>query len=222
MRMKHVKIFPSLIAADPLHLAHVISMLEPYCDGFHLDIMDNHFVPNLTWGPLVINAISAYTKKTLFVHIMADYPEKIIKNLMLRPGDIVAFHSESKNDFLLINNIIKEKKAMSSLAISPKIALSEIFPWLKDVDQVLLMSVQPGFSGQHFLEHSIERLKSLVAYKKAHELSFVMGMDGGINENNIQELEHEGCEIFAIASAIFSKDDTRSALKNLYARAQCI
>ncbi len=220
MSMKTIKIFPSLVAADPLHLAQVISTLEPYCDGFHLDIMDNHFVPNLTWGPLVVNAISAYTKKTLFVHIMADQPEKIIKKLMLRPNDIVAFHSESKNDFFLINNIIKEKKAMSSLAISPKIELEEIFPYLKDVNQVLLMSVQPGFSGQLFLKDSIERLKALVAYKREKELTFLIGMDGGINEDNIHELAKEGCTIFAIASAIFSKADARSALKNLYARAQ--
>lgn len=212
----NIKIFPSLIAADQLHLANVIEELEPYCDGFHLDVMDNHFVPNLTWGPMMVNAIAKFSKKTLFVHIMAENIEKIIKKLTLRDGDIVSFHIESNTDVENINKIIKEKKAVACLAISPKTDLGQIFPYLQSFDQVLLMSVEPGFSGQSFLQDSIERLKALHTYKLQHSLKFEIGMDGGINENNIHELVQNGATLFAVASAIFSKHDVIAAIKNLY------
>ena len=181
--------------------------------------MDNHFVPNLTWGPLVVNAISAYTKKTLFVHIMAENPEKIIKNLMLREHDIVSFHFESESDFYSIVNIIKEKKLKSSLAISPKMGLEQIFPYLQFVDQVLLMSVQPGFSGQSFMKESIERLKALAHFKNDHGLFFEIGVDGGIQVTNINELVQNGATLLAIGSAIFLQPNHAAAIKNLYAAA---
>jgi len=212
----NIKIFPSLIAADQLKLAEIITQLEPYCDGFHLDIMDNHFVPNLTWGPLMVNAIAEHAKKIIFVHIMAENPDKIIQDLKLRARDIVSFHIESKPDFNSTNKIIKEKKALSCLAISPKTELKQIFSYLPDLDQILLMSVQPGFSGQSFLKDSIERLKALHDYKQQRGLKFEIAMDGGINEQNIHELVQNGATSFAVASAVFSKTDQIAALKNLY------
>lgn len=215
-----IHIFPSLIAADQLHLGQVIKELEPFCDGFHLDVMDNHFVPNLTWGPLVVNAIAAYIKKILFVHIMAENPEKIIQQLMLKPHDIVSFHSESKSYFNNINKIIREKNALVCLAISPKTDLEQIFSYLPWVDQVLLMSVHPGFSGQTFLKESIERLKALQSYKQQHGLKFEIGMDGGISEDTIYELIQNGATSFAVGSSIFSQKNPVAALKKLYEYAQ--
>jgi ribulose-phosphate 3-epimerase len=147
---------------------------------------------------------------------MAENPEKIIKQLALREGDIVSFHIESNCGIESINKIIKEKKAITCLAISPKTELRQIFSHLISVDQVLLMSVQPGFSGQSFLKESIERLKALHTYKLQQGLKFEIGMDGGINEHNIHELVQNGATSFAVASAIFSKADQIAALKNLY------
>ena len=218
--MKTIKIYPSLIAADPLHLGSIITSLEPHCNGFHIDVMDNHFVPNLTWGPFMINALARFTKKTLFVHIMADNPLTLVEKMTLRAGDIVSFHIESIKDFYSIEKVIKEKKLILSIAISPKTSLETSKSFLKVVDQVLLMSVNPGFSGQSFLAESTERLKLLYEYKQLNGLTFEIGMDGGITMQNIHSLVQLGCTSFAVGSAIFNASDPRAALKELYVSAQ--
>lgn len=218
--MKTIKIYPSLIAADPLHLGSIITSLESHCNGFHIDVMDNHFVPNLTWGPFMVDAIARFTKKNLFVHIMAENPLTLVEKMSLRAGDIVSFHIESINDFYLVEKTIKEKKLALSLAISPKTALEAAYPFLKVVDQILLMSVNPGFSGQSFLSESTERLKSLYEYKQLNGLTFEISMDGGVTMQNIHTLVQLGCTSFVVGSTIFNANDPRAALKELYTCAQ--
>lgn len=202
-----IKIFPSLISADLLNLATAINQLEPHCSGFHLDVMDDHFVPNLTWGHMFINTIAKKTNKTLFVHLMVENPETWLSKLDLRDCDILTFHVENKIDHLKLIKEIKEKKYRAALAINPKTALEEIFPFLQDIHQVLLMSVQPGFSGQAFLDSSIDRLNALIDYRKQHNLSFEIVMDGGINEKNIAQLVRAGVDQVAIAAGIFGSEN---------------
>lgn len=212
-----MKIFPSLISADLLNLEDVIASFEPYCDGFHLDVMDYHFVPNLTWGPAFVNAIALCTSKPLFIHLMVDNPQNLFNLFSLRPSDSVAFHIENKINHINLINFIREKKLRACLAINPKTPLEKIFSFLPHVDQLLLMSVEPGFSGQTFLKSSIERLQSINNYRISHNLSFEIVMDGGITTNIIKQLTSFGCNEVAIASAIFSHEDPIRALKELYA-----
>lgn len=216
--MNQMKIFPSLISSNILNIENTLIKLSPYCDGFHVDIMDNHFVSNLTWGPPIVNQIAAHAGKPLSVHLMVEKPETIINHLILKEKSTVAFHIENGSTHELIK-LIQTKKLCTSIAIKPQTPLESIFPFLNLIDQVLLMSVEPGFSGQKFLPESIERLKSLATYKKDNNLTFEIAMDGGINEENIHQLFRAGSTTFCIASAIFSTSNPAHALKALYAKA---
>ncbi len=198
-----IKIYPSLIAANLLELGNVIKTLEPVSDGFHIDVMDNHFVPNLTWGQMFVNRFVVTSNKPLFVHLMVTNPESFIQTLSLRTLDSFCFHIETTNDPEKLISSIRDKKWKPAIAIKPNTALEEIFPFLGMIDKVLLMSVNPGHSGQQFMPSSIQRLDTLAKFKKEHALDFEIAMDGGINESNIGELKKRGATEFGIASAIF-------------------
>jgi len=209
------KVFPSLMAADIMNLRRELEILNPHCEGYHIDIMDNHFVPNLTFGPSIVNAISNATNKQLWVHLMVDNPEKWCDTLKLPAQTIFSFHFESTKDIDGIIKRIKENNWQPSIAIKPKTDISELFPILHMINQVLIMSVEPGFSGQRFLPSAIDSLKELVAHRDQKQLPFVIGMDGGISVENIGTLAQEGVEDFAIASAIFDQPDPIAALQKL-------
>lgn len=212
-----IKIFPSLISANLLHLADVIEKLESHCDGFHLDVMDDQFVPNLTWGAMFINAIAKKTNKMLFVHLMVEKPESWLSRLHINDESTLAFHIENKVDHKKLIKRIKEKKWKTCIGIKPKTPLEEIFNFAHLLDQVLLLSVEPGFSGQHFLKGSLDRLNELVAYRKKNDLNFEIVMDGGINKENIKKISDAGADQAGIAAAIFADGSPIENLKNLKA-----
>ena len=215
--MNAIKIFPSLISSPSLlNLGDIINQLSPYCDGFHVDIMDNHFVKNLSWGPSFVNQIAHFTNKPLSVHIMAEKPKGLIEQLKLKAKSSISFHVESGDNVDEILTLIKAKKLIASIALKPETPFEKITPYLDNVDQLLLMSVEPGFSSQKFLPESFERLKKVVDYKQKKSLSFEIVMDGGINKSNIHELVRLGCTGFCIASAIFDSESPVEALKDLY------
>src|SRR5207244_2235287 len=135
-----------------------IQRIEPHCAGLHLDVMDNHFVPNLTWGPLVINPIARAAHKKVWVHLMVDKPLALLEVLTLPAGTIVTFHSETKENKQHILDHIHKKNYRASIAINPQTDISEIFPWLGQMYQVLIMSVAPGFAGQPFLKKTINKI----------------------------------------------------------------
>lgn len=209
------RIYPSLIAANPLYLHNAIERLAPYCAGFHCDIMDNQFVPNLTFGAAVVNAIDAASRKQTWVHLMVNDPINWCKTLTLKADSIVSFHFEATKDIPGIIKSIKEKNWNASLAINPKTAVAEIFPFLNLIDQVLIMSVEPGFSGQRFLEPVLDKVGPLLAHRQKKDLTFNVGMDGGINAENIGMIIKAGVDDLAIASAIFDQPDPVAALKRL-------
>lgn len=208
-------IFPSLIAGDLLNLQKEIETLDSYVDGYHLDIMDNHFVPNLTWGPMFINAISQATYRTLWVHLMVDNPMNWTDLLFLPPGSIYTFHLEAKKEIPKLIKQIKEKKWLASIAINPKTSVEEIFPLLNAIDQVLVMSVEPGFSGQNFLSKVVEKVERLAAYRHTSGSTFDIGIDGGIDNNNISMLAEKGVNDFAIANGVFKATNSITKLQEL-------
>lgn len=208
-------IYPSLISGDLLNLERTITNLEPHCSGFHVDIMDNHFVPNLTWGAQFATAIGSATTKPVWVHLMVDDPRLFVQRMTLPPESIVSFHIESGSDIQQISADILKNKWVPSLAISPKTDVEKVFPHLDVIDHVLLMSVEPGFSGQQFLPHSAQRLETLIQHRIDHNLDFVVGMDGGINTGNIANLFQKGAQHFAIASGVFAHNNPVEALQKL-------
>ncbi|HSC25599.1 MAG TPA: ribulose-phosphate 3-epimerase [Candidatus Babeliales bacterium] len=210
-----VRIYPSLMAANQLRLEDEIRQLEPYCAGFHLDVMDYHFVPNITWGAGTINAIAKISRKIIWLHLMVDDPISFYETLFLPEGSLVSFHIESNIDIFYFIKIIKEKKHRVGLAIKPKTPIIYVFPFLNIINQVLLMSVEPGFSGQSFLDESMDRLIQLAEYRKNHTIDFKIGIDGGINMDNIVNLVQNGADDCAIATSIFHHENHIVALKQL-------
>ena len=208
-------IYPSLIAAPLLRLESVIHELDPFVDGYHLDIMDDHFVPNMTWGADFVHAIAQATGKRLWVHCMVDNPDVWISRLMLPPDSIISFHIELNVDFSRIILRIKEKKWRASIVINPKTAPEKIFPYLELCDQVLIMSVEPGFSGQAFLPKTVQKAAMLHQYKQEHQLQYTLGMDGGIGIENIADICMHGVTDIAAAKAIFGQSDYIRAVQKL-------
>lgn len=210
-------IFPSLISADLLQLAKVIDHLEPHCAGFHLDVMDFHFVPNLTWGPPFINAIAQHITKRLQIHLMVDKPAQYFDRMALRPGDVVTVHYEALGyqELIITLNTIKQYGWVPSLAINPSTPLHELVSLLPYCSHIVLMSVNPGFSGQPFIKESFDRLKDLIALRAKYNASFAICLDGGINNTNFCALQKLGMDEAAIASAIFSTPDSINALQTI-------
>ena len=165
-------IYPSLISADILNIEKEIENLEPYVDGFHLDVMDFHFVPNLTLGPDFINKIRKITQRKLFIHLMVDDPLKFIDILELKEHDIISFHVEVKENIEDLIEKIHNQKLLVSLALKPETALEEIIPYGHQIEHLLLMTVEPGFSGQQFLPQSFERIRLLKSLMDINQFSF--------------------------------------------------
>lgn len=203
------------MSANILELKEEIKKLEPYCDGFHLDVMDFHFVPNLTFGPHIINMIAKTTSKELCVHLMVEHPEKFIDYLQLPENSIIAFHKTTIPKPSNFIKQIKKKGWKASLALDPDESIDNAISIIKDLDQVLVMSVRPGFSGQEFIPQTLTKVKELNKYRKKNKLTFRIAMDGGINEENLPELIKAGVDDVAIASAIFKTKDPVKALKKL-------
>lgn len=210
------EIYPSLIAADVLNLQHTIETLDQHCAGYHLDVMDGNFVPNLTWGPMVVNEVARITYKKVWVHLMVQKPDELLDAFMLPEGSVVTFHFENSINKKDMIKKITEKKWLPSIAISPKTDVQEIMPFLDTAHHVLVMSVEPGFSGQDFIPETLEKLEILNSYKQSQNLDFIIGVDGGINENNIHQCAQHGVEQFAIASTIFKSKNSVEKITALH------
>lgn len=209
-----IALYPSLISSNLLELGATIKNLEPWCAGFHLDVMDFHFVPNLTWGPPFINAIRTAATKQLLVHLMVTDPEKMFDLFKLQSHDIVSVHVETIHSSHIFYKI-KHAQLQPSIAIGPNTPLSELDPYLAHIEHVLIMSVEPGFSGQEFLPQTFERLEQLIKLRDEKKLIFSIGLDGGINQQNLAMLKQYPIDNLAIASAIFNSKDPKEALENL-------
>ena len=213
------KIYPSLMAGDILNLQREIEVLEKSdIAGYHIDIMDDHFVPNLTWGKMFVEAFSKITKKPLWVHLMVDDYRRWVDLLLpvLNANSIVSFHFESKNKFRETSSLIEKNNCIPSIAIKPKTPVEEVFPFLDVIHHVLVMSVEPGFSGQPFLPEVIKKVDTLVSACQINGSEVTIGMDGGIKEDNISMLAQKGVEDFAIGSGIFKYEDRVAIIKKLY------
>ncbi len=210
-----IRIFPSLMNTDLTSLQKSIRQLEPYCDGFHIDIMDNQFVPNIGIGADTANAIARETSKPIWVHLMVKDPITWCSRLILPPHSIVSFHIEAVQDVRTAAKCITEKKWMPSIAINPKTNAEEIFSILDIIDHVLIMSVNPGSSGQRFLPEALPKAHTLLKHAQRIKKKIVLGMDGGINESNIKEIAQAGIVDIAAASAIFNVANPINAIQKL-------
>jgi len=214
-----MKIYPSLISAPLLSLEKMLFLLDPHCDGYHLDVMDDHFVPNLTWGPSFINAIADATQRPLQIHLMVDVPARWIERLELRNGDSFVFHYEALQNIAQAQHLIEKITARgwkAGIAINPPTPVTALHALLPHLHEVLIMSVNPGFSGQKFIPEIVAKVKPLMLTRQHNGNNFTLCMDGGIGQENITMLKQEGVELFAMANAIFASNDPVGALQSLY------
>ena len=206
-----------MLSADFLHLEQDVEMVNKYADIFHLDIMDGVFVPNLSYGFPVVEAIAKKATKPLDTHLMIVEPEKYVERFVKVGSEMVSFHLNATKDPDAVLTQIRQLSAKAGLVINPDIPVESLFPHLKNCDYVLLMSVFAGFGGQKFIEETYDRIRTLKAEIERQGLDIPIEVDGGVSPANAKALTEAGAEILVAGSAVFLAEDPSSvisAMKN--------
>ena len=213
--MKKIKISPSILSADFSNLRSEIRKLQTGgADLIHVDVMDGHFVPNLTIGPPVIRALRKYTKVPFDVHLMISPVHKYIKDYALAGADIITIHPEATKNLSNSIKLIKKLKKKVGLSLNPNTKIDVIKKYLKSIDLVLIMSVYPGFGGQKFIVKTLDKIKKLNKIKNEKRLKFDIEVDGGINFQNSKDVINAGANILVSGTTIF-KDNNGNIKKNI-------
>ena len=213
--MKKIKISPSILSADFSNLRNEIKRLQTGgADLIHVDVMDGHFVPNLTIGPPVIRALRKYTKVPFDVHLMISPVHKYIKDYALAGADIITIHPEATKNLSNSIKLIKKLKKKVGLSLNPNTKIDVIKKYLKSIDLVLIMSVYPGFGGQKFIVKTLDKIKKLNKIKNEKRLKFDIEVDGGINFQNSKDVINAGANILVSGTTIF-KDNNGNIKKNI-------
>lgn len=218
--MNQLKIIaPSILNADFANLSQQIRSVEiGGADWIHCDIMDGKFVPNLTFGPVVVQAVRRITKLPIDVHLMVKDPDALLENFVQAGADWITVHQEEVVHLDRTLSKIHELGAKAGVAVNPSTPIATLTEVLHLVDMVLIMSVNPGFGGQKFNPNSLKKIKKLVELRKEHSANFFIEVDGGIGLENIKELSDAGCDVFVIGNSIYGRDNVTAAtveLKNL-------
>ena len=208
-----VQIAPSILAADFLHLEKDVQMVNDYADLFHLDIMDGVFVPNLSYGFPVVEAIASMAKKPLDVHLMIVHPENYVKRFAEIGAGMISFHLNATENPDAVLATIRESGAKAGLVINPDIPVESLYPHLKNCDYILLMSVFAGFGGQKFIEDTYQRVRTLKAEIDRQGLSIPIEVDGGVSASNAAALVEAGAEMLVAGSAVFKAESPKEVIE---------
>ena len=211
-----VLIAPSILAADFAHLGKELQAVESAgADWIHVDVMDGHFVPNITMGPLVVEAVRRSTKLPIDVHLMIENPDRYIEEFAKAGADYISVQVETCPHLHRTIHSIKEAGAKAGAVLNPATALSCLDWILPDLDLVLIMSVNPGFGGQKFIPSSLARINNLRAQIDQNGYDTLIQIDGGINNRTVEKVVQAGADVLVAGSAIFGRDDYASAIAQL-------
>lgn len=209
-------IAPSLLSADFVKLAEEIRAVEKAgADWLHVDVMDGHFVPNLTIGPPVIEKIKAVAHIPLDVHLMITNPDETYQDYIKAGADVLTVHVEACPNIIETLQRIRAQGIKASVTLKPSTPLEAILAALPFADMVLVMSVNPGFGGQEFIHASLDKARELVRLREKKKLAYLIEMDGGIKSDNIHEVSNSGVDVFVVGSGIFKTPDYQQTLQKL-------
>lgn len=211
-----IQIAPSILAADFLNIEDAVQMVtKAGADLIHVDIMDGHFVPNLTFGPQLVSALKKKTTLPLDVHLMVHNPHDVIPLFSEAGADWLSIHPETSIHLHKDITHIKELGKKAGIALNPATPLQVMNDIIHELDYILIMSVNPGFGGQSFIEHSREKIRRLKKYLDMQNLNIPIEIDGGVTLENMEPLLQDGVSIFVSGSGIFKQEDPQNSLKKM-------
>ena len=205
-------IAPSMLSSDFSKLGEETARMERAgADWIHLDVMDAHFVPNLTFGAPIVGAIRPYTKLPFDVHLMISEPLRYVDDFLKAGADIISFHLEAESSVHETIRAIRAGGAKPAVALKPKTPVEAVLPFLDDLDMVLVMTVEPGFGGQSFMAPMMDKVRTL----KAHFPNLLIEVDGGINLENAHIVREAGTDVLIAGTAVFTAKDPEQAIQLL-------
>ena len=211
-----LRIAPSILSADFARLAEEMRAVEAAgADLIHIDVMDGRFVPNLTVGPVVVEAARTVTRLPLDVHLMIVEPERLIPDFIAAGSDYLTVHVETCPHLHRTLQMIKERGVKAGVTLNPSTPLGAIEPILADADLLLIMSVNPGFGGQRFIPQALEKVRRARSLIDAQGLAVELEVDGGVKVDNMKELAAAGATIFVAGSAIFGSKDYKETIRQM-------
>ncbi|QKY68993.1 ribulose-phosphate 3-epimerase [Lentibacillus sp. CBA3610] len=210
------KIAPSILSADFSQLGNEIKDVEQGgADYIHVDVMDGHFVPNITIGPLIVEAIKPHTALPLDVHLMIENPDQYIPAFAEAGASIISVHQETSPHLHRTIQLIKDHGMKAGVVINPATPVEMIRDVLHEVDLVLLMTVNPGFGGQSFIPEVIQKIEQIASWREERQLIFEIEVDGGVNRNTAKLCTDAGADVLVAGSAIFKQDDRKQIIQEI-------
>jgi ribulose-phosphate 3-epimerase len=210
------KIAPSVLSADFSRLGEEVSAVERAgADLIHVDVMDGHFVPNITIGPLVVTALKKVTSLPLDVHLMIQKPERYIEAFVQAGSDWITIHAEVCPHLKRMIKKIRQLNVRPGIVLKPATPLKTLYPVLDDIDLVLIMSVNPGFGGQSFIPSTLKKIERLKKIIDQNQYLLEIEVDGGVKIENIREVSKAGGDIFVVGTGIFKTEDYGETMRRL-------
>lgn len=209
------KLSASILSADFAHLADQVKLVEPHADVIHVDVMDGHFVPPLTIGPLVVAALRPHTRRTLHGHLMVEAPAALFDELAGAGMEVVSFHVEAVDD---PGPVIEKARGAGmgvGLTVNPETPIRSVYPYLDKIDDVIVMSVHPGWAGQAFMSEALPKVEAIRDELERRGLSADVEVDGGVKLDNARRCVDAGANVLVAASAVFGAEDIGAAAREL-------